>query len=295
MVLLLERSKLVVEGAGAAGVAAILAGKVEPPAERRDLRRPVRRQRRRRRASPSASASARRPPGGGWCCGTVVPDRPGALAALLGGRRGGRERPRRRRTSARASTSTCARPRSGSCFRPTVPSTPSASSRPSTLRGSRRQIEDVSAPGRGGGPRVGPRERKLEELRALLAEISDLGGARALLDWDERTMMPAGRRRGPRRADGDPGAVRHERLVADELGRLLDEAARGDGRAAVRLRRGEPGPRGAPRLGEGAPGADRAAEPRSRAPPRSPSTPGSRPRSAPTSSASSPTSSATST
>ena len=30
----------------------------------------------------------------------------------------------------------------------------------------------------------------LEELRFRLAEISDLGRARSLLSWDERTQMP---------------------------------------------------------------------------------------------------------
>ena len=49
MALLLERCKLVVEGAGAVGVAALLGGQVAP-VERRHRRRPVRRQHRRRPA-----------------------------------------------------------------------------------------------------------------------------------------------------------------------------------------------------------------------------------------------------
>jgi len=81
MVLLLERSKLVVEGAGAVAVAALMAGKVEAPPTGR--------------CAPSCQAgtwtppcswsaygSARRPPAGGRP-GNVVPDRPGALARLL--------------------------------------------------------------------------------------------------------------------------------------------------------------------------------------------------------------------
>jgi carboxypeptidase Taq len=64
----------------------------------------------------------------------------------------------------------------------------------------------------------------LDELRERLGEISDLGRARALLAWDERTQMP--------RAGIEPRAeqlatlarIRHERLISDELGRLLDAA-----------------------------------------------------------------------
>jgi threonine dehydratase len=82
MVLLLERSKLVVEGAGAAGVAALLAGKVGPPTEgdtcvvlsggnvdATRLAECIR---------LGETAAGRR-----IVLWTVVPDRPGALAALL--------------------------------------------------------------------------------------------------------------------------------------------------------------------------------------------------------------------
>jgi threonine dehydratase len=82
MVLLLERSKLVVEGAGAAGVAALLAGKVELPAggetcvvlsggnvDATRLAECIR---------LGETAAGRR-----IVLWTVVPDRPGALAALL--------------------------------------------------------------------------------------------------------------------------------------------------------------------------------------------------------------------
>jgi threonine dehydratase len=82
MVLLLERSKLVVEGAGAVGVAALLAGKVEPVADgdtcvvlsggnvdASRLAECIR---------LGETAAGRR-----LVIWTVVPDRPGALAALL--------------------------------------------------------------------------------------------------------------------------------------------------------------------------------------------------------------------
>jgi threonine dehydratase len=83
MVLLLERSRLVVEGAGAAPVAALLAGKVEPPAsgavcavlsgsnvDATRLAECIR---------LGETAAGRR-----LVFTTVVPDRPGALAELLG-------------------------------------------------------------------------------------------------------------------------------------------------------------------------------------------------------------------
>ena len=96
MVLLLERSKLVVEGAGAASVAALLAGKVEPPAEGEtcavlsggnvDAARLV------ECIRLGETAAGRR-----LVFSTVVPDRPGALARLVDTvAERGRERARRR-------------------------------------------------------------------------------------------------------------------------------------------------------------------------------------------------------
>ncbi|HJU46485.1 MAG TPA: carboxypeptidase M32 [Gaiellaceae bacterium] len=62
----------------------------------------------------------------------------------------------------------------------------------------------------------------LQELRARLAEISDLGKAAGVLGWDQRvTMPPAG---APTRADqlATLSRLRHDRFVDDEIGRLLD-------------------------------------------------------------------------
>ena len=82
MVLLLERTKLVVEGAGAASVAALLAGKIEPPASGEtcailsggnvDASRLVECIRLGETVAERRLAFA-----------TVIPDRPGALAGLL--------------------------------------------------------------------------------------------------------------------------------------------------------------------------------------------------------------------
>lgn len=65
----------------------------------------------------------------------------------------------------------------------------------------------------------------IDRLLESLAEISDLGRARALLDWDAHTQMP------PRGAAirseqlATLTRLRHQRLASDELGRLIDAAA----------------------------------------------------------------------
>jgi carboxypeptidase Taq len=61
-----------------------------------------------------------------------------------------------------------------------------------------------------------------EQLRARFAEISDLGRARALLAWDERTMMPPAGAETRAEQTATLVRVRHERLTSDELGALLD-------------------------------------------------------------------------
>jgi threonine dehydratase len=80
MVLLLERSKLVVEGAGAVGVAALLAGKVEPDGDTCVVLSGgnVDASRLAECIRLGETAAGRR-----LVIWTVVPDRPGALAALL--------------------------------------------------------------------------------------------------------------------------------------------------------------------------------------------------------------------
>ncbi|MGH2978830.1 MAG: carboxypeptidase M32 [Solirubrobacterales bacterium] len=60
------------------------------------------------------------------------------------------------------------------------------------------------------------------ELRERLAEVHDLDRACAVLAWDERTKMPSGG--AAARADqlATLARVKHYRLAADEIGRLLD-------------------------------------------------------------------------
>jgi carboxypeptidase Taq len=64
----------------------------------------------------------------------------------------------------------------------------------------------------------------LDDLLTVCGEIYDLGRARALLAWDERTQMPP--RGAASRAEqlATLTRLRHQRLASDELGRLLDAA-----------------------------------------------------------------------
>ena len=63
------------------------------------------------------------------------------------------------------------------------------------------------------------------ELKNLLAEVHDLGRAQELLNWDERTMMPAKGAAVRAEQYAALARVRHQKATANELGRLLDELA----------------------------------------------------------------------
>ena len=66
-------------------------------------------------------------------------------------------------------------------------------------------------------------EKKIEQLKALLADISDLSYAAALLGWDQQTYMPTGGARGRGNQLALLGRLVHERVTSPELGKLLDE------------------------------------------------------------------------
>ena len=111
MVLLLERAKLVVEGAGAVAVAALMQGRVEAPAEGDGVRGPQRTATWTPRSCRSAFGWARPRPGAGWCSRWWFPTGPGRWPGCW------RWWPGTARTSwtwstcATASTCTSARPR----------------------------------------------------------------------------------------------------------------------------------------------------------------------------------------
>jgi len=63
----------------------------------------------------------------------------------------------------------------------------------------------------------------LTELKLRLAKIEDLKRAKAVLEWDERVMMPpgGGSVRGEQIASLE--RARHERFISDEIGNLLEQ------------------------------------------------------------------------
>ena len=70
-------------------------------------------------------------------------------------------------------------------------------------------------------------EEALQPLLGVLHEVSDLGRARALLAWDERTKMPPGGAGVRAEQIATLTRLRHVRLQSDELGELLDRAEAG--------------------------------------------------------------------
>lgn len=66
-------------------------------------------------------------------------------------------------------------------------------------------------------------EQRLQKLRTILREVSDLQSAAAVLGWDQQTYMPAGGA-GPRgRQIATLSRLAHEAFVQPEVGRLLDQ------------------------------------------------------------------------
>jgi carboxypeptidase Taq len=66
-------------------------------------------------------------------------------------------------------------------------------------------------------------QRRFEELRARLGEVSDLGKTLALLSWDQHVMMPHGGAHARAGQLETVGRIRHQKFVDPEIGRLLDE------------------------------------------------------------------------
>jgi carboxypeptidase Taq len=64
----------------------------------------------------------------------------------------------------------------------------------------------------------------IDDLRERLDEIQDLGRAATLLAWDERTMMPAAGAEARAETLATLARVRHDMFIADEIGRLIDQA-----------------------------------------------------------------------
>ena len=66
-------------------------------------------------------------------------------------------------------------------------------------------------------------EQKLQELKVRLAEINDLNGAIALLNWDQATYMPPGGAAARGRQMSTISKLAHTKLTDAAVGKLLDD------------------------------------------------------------------------
>ncbi len=66
-------------------------------------------------------------------------------------------------------------------------------------------------------------EDKLDRLKKILGEVSDLYAAAALLGWDQQTYMPSGGAEGRGYQLGTVESLAHLKFTSQEVGRLLDE------------------------------------------------------------------------
>ncbi len=66
-------------------------------------------------------------------------------------------------------------------------------------------------------------EKKLEELKILLKEVSDLNGAAAVLGWDQSTYMPAGGAETRGRQMSTLAKISQEKFTDPAVGKLLDD------------------------------------------------------------------------
>ena len=66
-------------------------------------------------------------------------------------------------------------------------------------------------------------EEKLDELKAILAEVSDLGHAAAIASWDQQVFMPLGGAESRGNVMATLSRLSHETFTSDRVGKLLDE------------------------------------------------------------------------
>jgi carboxypeptidase Taq len=66
-------------------------------------------------------------------------------------------------------------------------------------------------------------QEKLEQLKSILAEVSDLESAEALLGWDQNTYMPPGGVIARGNQIGTLSSLAHSRFVSEEVGKLLED------------------------------------------------------------------------
>lgn len=65
--------------------------------------------------------------------------------------------------------------------------------------------------------------QKMEELKAILAEVADLNNAAAVLGWDQQTYMPEGGAEARGNQLGTLQKIAHEKFTSPEVGKLLSD------------------------------------------------------------------------
>ena len=80
----------------------------------------------------------------------------------------------------------------------------------------------------------------LQRLKEILAEVTDLSRAAAVLDWDQETNMPPGGVAGRAQQLSTLLTLAHVRFTSDEVGRLLDTLETEVADKPLRLGRGKP-------------------------------------------------------
>src|ERR1700690_1756554 len=67
---------------------------------------------------------------------------------------------------------------------------------------------------------------KLDQLKKIIEEVSDLGSASGLLSWDQQTYMPVGGGEARGQQLATLGKLAHQKATSDEVGKLLDDLKR---------------------------------------------------------------------
>jgi len=64
---------------------------------------------------------------------------------------------------------------------------------------------------------------KLNQLKKIIEEVSDLGSTASLLGWDQQTYMPIGGGEARGQQLATIGKLAHQKATSEEFGKLLDE------------------------------------------------------------------------
>lgn len=64
---------------------------------------------------------------------------------------------------------------------------------------------------------------KLEKLKTLLGEVSDIGSAASVLGWDQQVNMPPGGAEARGQQLATLGKIAQEKFITDEIGRLIED------------------------------------------------------------------------